>query len=182
MSLQEKRPGPRFAVLLLLYAGATLFLKFFAFKISHSVGIFSDAAESLVNITAACGVLFTLLYAARPADRDHAYGHEKIEYFSSGFEGTLIILAALWIVYEAIHRFLHPEILLSLKESLGMVILAAGINAIVSIFLLKASRHFSSIVLEASARHLLADVWTTAGVIVGLILFLITDLAWLDPL
>ena len=170
------------AILLIVAAVITLGLKFVSYYFSHSVGLFSDAAESVVNLSTAFSALLALTYAAKPADRDHPYGHEKIEFFASGLEGALIVVAAIWIVYEAVERFLHPKLLENILPSLSLALFAALINGGVSKLLLVTARRNDSIILEASAKHLLADVWTTVGVAAGLILFMITKLAWLDPL
>lgn len=179
---QSKKPKRSWGWLLISAALTTLVLKFVAYQFSGSVGIFSDAAESLVNVTAAFFVLFALTHASKPADREHSYGHEKIEFFSSGLEGTMIIIAAIWIIYEAAFRFLHPIPLLDVGLGLKLVILAAAINGVVAKFLLRSAKHFDSIVLEASAKHLWSDVWTTGAVVVGLGLVMITKVPWLDPL
>ena len=169
---------------LLLFAAAvlTLSLKFVAWDFSQSIGIFSDAVESLGNLTTALLAWLALAYTRKPADAEHSYGHEKIEYFSSGIEGALIIVAAVWIVAGAIDRFLHPRPLSQLPLSMAITVAAAVINWGVGKFLLQASRRQDSIILEASGRHLLADFWTTVAVVIGLILFMITQRAWLDPL
>ena len=180
--MQTSKPKRKFAFLLIAAALATLGLKFFSYYLSNSVGLLSDAAESVVNLSAAISALLALTYAAKPADRDHPYGHEKIEFFASGLEGALIIVAAILIVFEAIHRFLYPKPLDNIAISLGVALFAALINGMVAQLLLSAASRHDSIVLESSARHLVADVWTTAGVAVGLILFMFTHRAWLDPL
>ncbi|MBI4239355.1 MAG: cation transporter [Deltaproteobacteria bacterium] len=172
----------RYALLLVVAAVATLGLKFLAFYLSGSIGIFSDAAESFVNLTAASFAAFALAYAAKPADREHAYGHEKIEYFASGIEGALIVVTAGWIIFEAVMRFLHPRPLATLPTSLVLVAVAAGVNGIVAWGAARAGRRWRSIILSASAQHLAADVWTTLGIIVGLLLYRWTDRPWLDPL
>ena len=170
------------AWILVLAALATLALKFSAWGLSHSVGLFSDAAESLVNLTAALMALFALNLAEKPADREHSYGHEKIEFFSSGIEGALIIVAAFWLMGEAVWRFLHPQELKNVFFSLQLAVVAAIINGVVARLLLKASQIHDSIVLGAAAKHLMADVWTTLGVLAGLGLFVWTGKLWLDPL
>lgn len=173
---------PRYALLLVGAALLTLGLKFLAFYLSGSIGVFSDAAESLVNLTAASFVAFALAYAAKPADREHAYGHEKIEYFSSGIEGALIVVTAAWIIYEAVARFFHPQPLSTLPTSLVLVAVAAGVNGVVAWIAGRAGRRWHSVILSASAQHLAADVWTTLGIIAGLLLYRWTDRPWLDPL
>lgn len=160
----------------------TLGLKFWAFAVTASVAILSDAAESLINLLAALMALVALTVAARPADATHPYGHEKAEYFSSGVEGVLIILAAVGISYEAWTRFWHPTALGDLPLGLIIAAGAAGANFLVARVLIITARSYKSITLEAHAKHLLTDVWTTAGVLAGLGAVLVTDWHWLDPL
>ncbi len=172
----------RFALLSVGAALATLALKFTAYALTGSVGILSDALESLVNLAGALIALTALKIAARPADKTHPYGHDKAEYFSSGVEGTLILVAAASIAYTAIGRLLHPVPL----EQLGWGLVVAGsaslLNFIVARALLSASKRYDSITLEADAKHLLTDVWTSVGVIAGLVALTITGWQWLDPL
>jgi cation diffusion facilitator family transporter len=172
----------RFALLSVGAAVATLALKFTAYALTGSVGILSDALESLVNLAGALIALTALKIAARPADKTHPYGHDKAEYFSSGVEGTLILLAAASIAYTAIKRLLQPVPL----EQLGWGLLVTGsaslLNFIVAQALLSASKRYDSITLEADAKHLLTDVWTSVGVIAGLLGLTITGWQWLDPL
>ena len=159
----------------------TLGLKFWAFLVTGSVAILSDAAESLINLLAAIMALVALEVAARPADATHPYGHEKAEYFSSGVEGVLILAAAVGISIEAWQRIWDPAVLGSLPLGLGIAVSAALANFGVARVLLRVARDHESITLEAHAKHLLTDVWTTAGVVVGLIAVGWTGWAWLDP-
>jgi cation diffusion facilitator family transporter len=172
----------RFALLSVGAALATLALKFTAYALTGSVGILSDALESFVNLAGALIALTALKIAARPADKTHPYGHDKAEYFSSGVEGTLILVAAASIAYTAIKRLLQPVPL----EQLGWGVLVTGsaslLNFIVARALLSASKRYDSITLEADARHLLTDVWTSVGVISGLLALALTGWQWLDPL
>ena len=160
----------------------TLALKGFAYGLTGSVALLSDAAESLINLTAAIIALIALEIASRPADATHAYGHEKAEYFSSGVEGVLILGAAAGISYKAWERFRNPVPLSDLPEGLGIAVLAALVNGGVAYALLRMARRNESITLEAHAKHLLTDVWTTAGVVGGLGAVLLTGWWWLDPL
>jgi cation diffusion facilitator family transporter len=169
-------------VLSILAAVTTLLIKAAGWYLTNSVGLLSDAAESLVNLTAAVVALLSLRYSARPVDTDHTYGHEKIEFFSSGLEGGLILLAALAIAGFAVARLFtgeQPE-----QLGLGMFLSAAAalINGSVGMLLLRLGRKHQSIVLEADAKHLITDVWTTAAVLAGLILVGLTRLAIFDPL
>lgn len=159
----------------------TLVLKFGAYSLTGSIAIFSDAAESLVNLTAAIVTWISLHIATHPADADHAYGHDKAEYLSSGVEGTMILAAAGVIAYTGIDRLLHPAALNELSFGLGITLLASLINFGVARALLRAARTHDSIALEADAKHLLTDVWTSVGVVGGLGAAWATGLFWLDP-
>lgn len=172
----------RFALLSVGAAVATLALKFTAYALTGSVGILSDALESLVNLAGSLIALIALKIAARPADKTHPYGHDKAEYFSSGVEGTLILIAAASIAYTAIRRLLAPVPLEQLSWGLAVTGIASLLNFIVARALLSASKRYDSITLEADAKHLLTDVWTSVGVIVGLIALAVTGWQWLDSL
>ena len=156
-------------------------LKGWAYWLTGSVGLLSDALESLVNLAAASVALVVLTVVERPADEDHPHGHDKAEYFSSGFEGGMILLAALAIAVTAIYRLLHPEPLTHVGLGLGISVVASIINLAVSRVLMTAARRYRSITLEADAHHLMADVWTSAGVVVGVGAVALTGWQWLDP-
>jgi cation diffusion facilitator family transporter len=157
-------------------------LKFAAYALTGSVGLLSDAVESVVNIVAALVALMALTYAAGKPDREHNFGHEKAEYFSSGIEGTLIFVAAGAIIWAAIPRLLQPQPIEQVGVGLTLSVLASLANAACAYVMLRAARFHRSITLEADARHLLTDVWTTAGVIIGVILVQTTGVLRLDPL
>lgn len=161
---------------------ATIGLKFGAWWVTGSVGLLSDALESFVNLASAGFALAMVTIARRPADADHPSGHSKAEYFSSGFEGLLILGAALAIVWAAIPRWLEPRPLQALGVGLGLSVLSAALNGGLAWRMLAGAREHRSIVLEADARHLLADVWTTLGVVLGLVGVWVTGWLWLDPL
>jgi cation diffusion facilitator family transporter len=171
-----------FAWLSITAAILTIALKAVAYLLTGSIGLLSDALESFVNLVGAVMALAMLTIAARPADEDHAYGHSKAEYFSSGVEGTLILIAAVSIGVSAIHRLLAPEPLEHLGLGVGISIMASLINLFVALVLLRASKHYHSITLEANAQHLMTDVWTSAGVIVGLGAVALTGWERLDPI
>jgi cation diffusion facilitator family transporter len=158
----------------------TLAMKFTAYYLTDSVGLLGDAAESLVNLAAAIIATVFLLYASKPADPSHTYGHDKAEYFASGVEGGLILIAAVGIAYSATLRLISPVALENLNIGLVVAILAAGVNYIVARILLIAARQHDSITLEADAKHLLTDVWTSIGVVAGLSVVAITGLTILD--
>jgi cation diffusion facilitator family transporter len=160
----------------------TIAMKGTAYAVTGSVGLFSDALESLVNLAAALTAYVALWYAARPADPSHAYGHEKIEYFSSGLEGALIILAGLGTIAYAVRRLLHPEELSHLELGAVIGLAASAINLVVARVLLYHGRKHGSIVLEADGKHLMADVWTSVGVLVGLGFVILTGYAWVDSI
>jgi cation diffusion facilitator family transporter len=171
----------RFAWLSIAAALATIVLKGVAWWLTGSVGLLSDAIESFVNLAGALMALAMLSLAARPADEDHAYGHGKAEYFSSGFEGALILLAALAIIATAVPRLIHPRPLEQVGVGLVVSVIAALVNLAVGLVLLRAGRTMQSITLEADAHHLLTDVWTSAGVLLGVGLVALTGWLWLDP-
>lgn len=173
----------RYPVVLSITAAlVTLGLKFTAYYLTDSVGLLSDALESLVNLVTAITALLSIWYAARPVDPSHTYGHEKIEYFSSGLEGSLIIVAALGIGWYAVRRLMQPEPLQSLDLGLLVTLLASLVNFGVARLLLRVGRVSGSIVLEADGQHLMTDVWTSLGVVAGLGLVWLTGLTFLDPI
>ncbi len=160
----------------------TLGLKFGAWGLTGSVGLLSDAMETFVNLTAGVLALVALTIALRPADRNHAYGHGKAEYFASGAEGMLIIIAAAGISYAAIERFMNPHPVQSLGPGLFLALLSSVVNYITAKLMLRAAKRFDSITLEADAKHLLTDVWTSVGLVAGLAILLVAP-QWqiLDP-
>jgi cation diffusion facilitator family transporter len=162
-------------------AALTIVMKTAAWWITGSVGLLSDALESFVNLASALFALAMVTIAARPADADHPFGHTKAEYFSSGFEGLLIAGAAAGIIWAAAHRFFEPQPLQSLGWGLGLAALSSGLNWLLASRMMAASALHRSIALEADARHLYTDVWTSAGVVVGLVLVHVTGWLWLDP-
>lgn len=171
-----------FALLSIGAAVFTIVLKTAAWRATGSVGLLSDAIESLVNLAAALMAYWALGLAAKPADRGHPYGHSKAEYFASGLESALIVVAAVAIIQTALGRLWAPEPLEQLGLGLGLSLLSSGINALVAWLLLRAGGRFDSITLRADGHHLLTDVWTSIGVVVALVLVQWSGLAWLDPL
>jgi cation diffusion facilitator family transporter len=171
----------RYAWLSIAAALATILLKGVAWKLTGSVGLLSDAIESFVNLAGALMALWMLTLAERPADEDHAYGHGKAEYFSSAFEGFLILLAAVSIGYTAVERLMNPQPLESVGIGLLVSVLASVINFATARTLMGVGRTHNSITLEADAHHLMTDVWTSAGVIGGVGLVWMTGWLWLDP-
>ncbi len=177
-------PTRQMALLSIATSVVTMALKFAAYFLTGSVSLFSDAAESLVNLTAGLVAFAALTIASRPADEDHTYGHDKAEYFSSGVEGALIMVAALTIIYAAVERFAHPAVLHQLGIGLFISLLAAGANFVTARIMLKVANTQDSITLEADAQHLLTDVWTSVGVVGGLAVVMFTPPSWqiLDPI
>jgi cation diffusion facilitator family transporter len=163
-------------------AVATIALKTAAWWVSGSVGLLSDALESLVNLAGAMFALAMVTIAARPPDEDHPYGHHKAEYFSSGFEGVLIFAAALAIVWASVHRWLNPEPLESVGWGIVLSVVSSTMNGVLAWSMLRKARAARSMALEADARHLYTDVWTSVGVVVGLLGVMATGWWWLDPL
>ena len=159
----------------------TIALKTLAWWITDSVGLLSDAMESLVNLASAVFALLMVTIARRPADADHPYGHHKAEYFSSGFEGMAIIVAALGIGWAAVQRLLNPHPLDQLGWGLTLSVVSSALNGALAWVMLQSGSHHRSIALEADARHLITDVWTSAGVIAGVGLVAVTNWQWLDP-
>jgi cation diffusion facilitator family transporter len=172
----------RYAWLSIAAAIATILLKGVAWRLTGSVGLLSDALESVVNLAGALMALAMLSLAATPADDRHAYGHGKAEYFSSAFEGFLILLAACSIAYTAIERLQHPQDIQDVGVGLLVSVVASVINFLAARVLLKAGRAYNSITLEADAKHLMTDVWTSVGVILAVGLVWVSGWLWLDPL
>ena len=171
----------RYAWLSIAAAVATILLKGIAWKLTGSVGLLSDAIESFVNLAGALMALWMLTLAELPADEDHAHGHSKAEYFSSGFEGFLILVAAMGIAYTAVERLFNPMPLEAVAVGLVVSVLASVINLLTARTLMQVGRSHNSITLEADAHHLMTDVWTSAGVILGVGLVWISGWLWLDP-
>jgi cation diffusion facilitator family transporter len=172
----------RFAWLSIAAAIATIALKSIAYWLTGSVGLLSDAIESVVNLLGASIALVMLTISARPPDEDHVYGHGKAEYFSSGAEGVLILVAAVSIGYTAVNRLIHPRPLEQAGMGLAVSAFASLINLVVSRILLRAGKKNNSITLEADARHLMTDVWTSVGVIGGIGAVAVTGWKPLDPI
>lgn len=180
--VDDTRRRLRAGVLSFTVAVVLLGVKFWAYLLTGSAAVLSDALESIVNVVAAVFALGGLVFAGRPADRNHPYGHGKIEFFTAGFEGGLIAFAALMILWEALQALLqggHPR---NLDLGMLLVVVAAGINALLGVHLVRTGRRTSSLTLVADGQHVLSDVWTSVGIVVGLLLVRLTGLTWLDPL
>ncbi|MEZ4506492.1 MAG: cation diffusion facilitator family transporter [Thermomicrobiales bacterium] len=159
----------------------TIALKFGAYFITDSIGLLSDAVESLVNLVAAGTALFALWYSTRPVDRSHNYGHQKIEFFSAAIEGALILVAAGSIVWFSIQRLADPRPIESVSLGLFIAVLASLINLLLARSMLRVGRRHESVVLEADGQHLMTDVWTTVGVVAALIVASVSGWQWVDP-
>jgi cation diffusion facilitator family transporter len=158
----------------------TIGLKTAAWWVTDSVGLLSDAMESVVNLASAVFGLMMVTIAARPADDDHPYGHHKAEYFSSGFEGILIIVAAIGIVAVSVQRFFEPQPLAQLDLGLALSVASSVLNGLLAWVMLRAAKVHRSVALEADGRHLITDVWTSVGVVLGLVLATATGWWWMD--
>lgn len=172
----------RFAWLSIGVAVLTISLKTIAYLVTGSVGLLSDALESIVNLIGALMALGMLTIAARPADENHTYGHSKAEYFSSGVEGTLILLAAVSIAYAAIQRLITPQPLERVGIGLLVSVAASLANLAVALILRRAGKQYNSVSLTANSHHLLTDVWTSAGVLLGVVAVVVTGWQVLDPI
>ncbi|MFT4039788.1 MAG: cation diffusion facilitator family transporter [Thermomicrobiales bacterium] len=172
----------RFAWLSIAAAILTIALKTSAYLVTGSVGLLSDALESIVNLVAAIAALIALIFVAKGPDDEHAYGHDKAEYFSSTLEGALVLVAAAAIVYSAIPRLFAPQPIEQAGLGIAVSVLASLINLAVARQLLRAGKAHRSITLEADAKHLMTDVWTSVGVVLAIVLVAITGWQRLDPI
>ncbi len=181
-STSAPRNLTRFAWLSIATAVATIALKTGAWYITGSVGLLSDAAESVVNLVAAFVALVALHVAARPADKSHHFGHSKAEYFSAAVEGMMIFVAAVFIIVTAVERLLNPVAIDNVGIGLVISVVAAVLNGVVAVVLIRAGRRYRSSTLTADGRHLMTDVWTTGGVLIGVALVALTQWPPLDPI
>jgi cation diffusion facilitator family transporter len=165
----------------IVVALVTIALKTGAWWVSGSVSLLSDAMESLVNLAGAIFALAMVTVAARPPDDDHPYGHHKAEYFSSGFEGVLIFVAAMGIIWAAVDRLMNPQPLEAVGWGVALSVVSSALNGALAVAMLRKARSHRSMALEADARHLFTDVWTSAGVVLGLGAVMVTGWLWLDP-
>lgn len=182
MTASARADLTRYALLSIVTSVVVIALKVIAWRVSGSVGLLSDAAESVVNVVAAVGAFVALRVAARPADTDHNFGHTKAEYFSAVFEGAMIVVAAAFIIVAALERLRNPRELESVGLGLAVSVFATVINGIVGVILIRAGRRHRSMTLEADGKHLMTDVATTGGVVVGVILVAVTGWLPLDSL
>jgi cation diffusion facilitator family transporter len=176
------QPARQYILLSLAAAVVTIALKTWAYLLTGSVGLLSDAAESVINLVAAGIAFWMLTLASRPPDDEHAYGHTKAEYFSSGAESSLILITAVGIAWAAWGRLMNPQPLENVGIGLAATLAATAINGGVALILLRAGRRLRSITLTADGHHLLTDVWTSVGVVLGVVLVTLTGWLTLDPL
>jgi cation diffusion facilitator family transporter len=172
----------RYAWLSVAAAVVTIALKTGAYLLTDSVGLLSDAIEGFINLTAASVVLVTLKVVERPPDESHEYGHDKAEYFSSGIEGTLILIASAGILWTGAMRFMDPQPLEQVGIGLSVAVFASLINLVVGQIVLRAGKRYDSITLEADGQHLMTDVWTSVAVVAGVAAAALTGIERLDPL
>jgi len=177
----DRTPLTRFAMLSIAAALFTISLKTAAWYLTGSVGLLSDALESIVNLVAAAATLWLLFLSARPPDERYAHGYSKAEYFSSAFEGALILVAAVAIAWAAVDRLRHPQPIEQVGLGVAIALVATAVNLIVARLLLGAARRHNSIALEADAHHLMTDVWTSVGVVIAVFAVGLTGWSWLDP-
>jgi cation diffusion facilitator family transporter len=169
------------AIALSFFLGAALMgLKFYIYRLTHSSAVLSDALESIINVVASAFALGSILFAAVPPDEEHPYGHGKIEFFSAGFEGALIFMAALGIFHTGVKHLLNPHPLPHLESGLLLLLVTSIVNLLLGLFLIRTGRRTASLALVADGRHILTDVITSAGVLVGLLLVYLTGWLWLD--
>lgn len=174
-------PASRYALLSVAVALFTFALKLVAWHFTGSVTLLSDALESVANLAAALVAVASISIASRPADEEHAYGHSKVEYFAGGVEGALIILAAAGIGWTSVNRFFSPQELTGFVPGISVSVAASVVNLMMARVLFRAARNHHSIALEADAKHLMTDVWTSVGALLALVLIRLTGWLWLDP-
>lgn len=179
--MNNRTKAGRLALATIGIAFGVMALKFLAWRLTGAVALYSDALESIVNVIAAVTAWLAIRYAAKPADHSHPFGHHKAEYFSAVLEGVLIVIAALLIVHEAAQTLLAPHSLTQPAAGLGVNLVAAGVNLVWARLLIRTGTDERSPALVADGRHIMTDVWTSAGVLAGLVLALATGWLWLDP-
>jgi cation diffusion facilitator family transporter len=180
LNADQQKLRQQMILLSVVVSAALMGAKFLTYHLTHSSAVFSDALESIINVVAGAFALLSVRMSAKPPDPEHPYGHGKIEYFSAGFEGALIIVAAAGIFYSGIQHLHHPRILPNLGEGLIILIAATLINLLLGIGLIRAGHRTDSVTLTADGKHILTDAYTTGGVLIGLILVFWTGQLWLD--
>jgi len=181
-NLNNKKIKLRTATLSLIIGILLLLVKFSAYLITDSAAIFSDAAESVINVVAAAVALYSVMLSSKPADKDHPYGHGKIEYFSAGFEGLLIALAGIVIIYSSINRIISGTQPFQLGTGILLIGISSIINLVLSLYIINNGKKTESLALIADGKHILTDVYTSGGIVVGLIIVMITEIYIFDPI
>jgi len=159
-----------------------LLIKTYAYYITGSTAILSDAAESVIHVFAVGFAAYSMWLSLKPADQNHLYGHDKVGFFSAGFEGAMIIIASLFICYESAHKIMYGVVLENVDSGVLFIVLAIVINLLLSLFLIRKGKKYKSIILEANGKHILTDCWTSCGVVVALILVKLTGVLLFDPI
>lgn len=166
-----------------LWIGLSMFcMKIYAFYITQSAAILSDAAESVVHVFAVAFAAYSLWLSTKPADKTHLYGHDRISFFSAGFEGAMIVMAAIYIIYEAVMKWIHGLYLENIEAGTSFIVVATVVNGLLGWYLVRKGRKNNSLILVANGKHVLTDSWTSLGVIVGLVLTMITGWLPFDPI
>ncbi len=178
MEIQKKRLKIITAVL--IFGVVITIIKFIAFFITHSNAIYTDALENIINVVAGAFAFYSIYLAAQPKDNNHPYGHGKVEFFAVGFEGALIVFAAINIIYKSIEAFIHPQNINNLDSGIWLSVIAGLMNYGVGYVVIKQGKKLHSMTLEADGKHLLTDAYTSAGLVLGLIIIKLTDLVVLD--
>ena len=182
LSLNDRR-DMNFAMRLSLLVGLfMLVIKFYAYYITHSTAVLSDAAESIIHIFAVGFAAYSMWLSLKPADENHLYGHEKVSFFSAGFEGAMIVIAALYIYFESVQKIIYGVELHNISIGLVFIVIATFINFLLGYFLIHKGRKYRSIILEANGKHILTDCLTSFGVIIALVLVELTNVALFDPI
>lgn len=176
------RKDMNFSMRLSFIAGLfLLFIKTYAFFLTGSAAILSDAAESIIHVFAVGFAAYSMWLSFKPADHDHLYGHDKISFFSAGFEGAMIIIAALFILYESVYKLIFGFEITNIDSGVFFIVLATVINLFLSLYLIRKGKKYKSIILEANGKHILTDCWTSIGVILALVLVWLTGIDFFDP-
>jgi cation diffusion facilitator family transporter len=180
--LENQKKRLRIITAVLVFGVLITLIKFIAYFITHSNAIYTDALENIINVVAGGFAFYSIYLAAQPKDINHPYGHGKIEFFAVGFEGALIVFAAVNIIYKSIYAFIHPQEIHQLDKGIYLSILAGLLNYIIGIYLVNQAKKLNSITLEADGKHLKTDAYTSAGLVLGLILIKFTGLNFLDSI
>jgi cation diffusion facilitator family transporter len=180
--LENQKKRLRIITAVLIFGVLITIIKFIAYFITHSNAIYTDALENIINVVAGGFAFYSIYLAAQPKDSNHPYGHGKVEFFAVGFEGALIVFAAINIIYKSIDAFIHPQEIHQLDKGIFLSVLAGLLNFIIGVYLVRQAKRLNSITLEADGKHLKTDAYTSAGLVLGLVLIKITQLNFLDSI